>query len=371
MSGASAIGSIPRTMTAVVYRGANDLRVEQAPVPRIRSDELLVRVGVCGVCPTDIKKILHGTVPPPRVFGHETAGVIVRVGARVRGFSVGERVAIHHHVPCQRCHACRHGAFAQCDTYKRTGVTAGFTPAGGGYAEYVRVMPFVLPGVVRIPARNSLVEGAMLEPVNTVLKAVRRLTLQPGDHVLVVGQGPIGLLFTRLLTLQGTKVGATDMLPERLSYSRTFGASRTWRGGAPEFTRELATWTAGRGVDAAVITVPVERLVCEALCWVRGGGQILAFANTKRGALAEIDLAAICVDEKDLIGSYSSDITLQSEAGRLVFSRRVDVRGLVTHQFPLVETATAVALAAHPGPGSLKVFVNHGLELPVAPARRS
>jgi L-iditol 2-dehydrogenase len=128
------------------------------------------------------QKIHYGTVPPPRVFGHETAGVIVKVGghSRARGFRVGDRVALHHHVPCLRCHYCRHRAFAQCAGYKRTGITAGFEPAGGGYAEYVRVMPFVLPGVVKIPPRNTFEEGAMLEPVNTVLKAVKRLALLRG-----------------------------------------------------------------------------------------------------------------------------------------------------------------------------------------------
>ena len=202
---------IPHTMQAVVYRGTNDLQLETVPVPRIGPQDLLVRVAACGVCPTDIKKIQYGTLPPPRVFGHETAGTIVRAGARVRGFKVGERVALHHHVPCLKCHACRHRAFAQCAQYKRTGITAGFEPAGGGYAEYVRVMPFVLPGVVKIPARNTFLEGAMLEPVNTVLKGVTRLTLRRGDTVLVAGQGPIGLMFTRVLALRGMRVIATDL----------------------------------------------------------------------------------------------------------------------------------------------------------------
>src|SRR5580704_17339291 len=203
---------MPKSMSAVVYRGVKDLRVETLPVPKISSSELLVKVAACGVCPTDIKKIHYGTVPPPRVFGHETAGTIVRVGARVKNFHIGDRVALHHHIPCMKCHACRHRAFAQCPQYKRTGITAGFEPAGGGYAEYVRVMSFVLPGVVKIPARNTFAEGAMQEPVNTVLKAVRRLNLLRGDTVLVAGQGPIGLLFTRLLALAKVKVVATDLL---------------------------------------------------------------------------------------------------------------------------------------------------------------
>src|SRR5438477_12652604 len=214
-------------MRAVVYRGVNDLSVETVPVPRIQSDELLVKVAACGVCPTDIKKIQYGIVPPPRIFGHETAGTITQVGARLRGFRVGERVALHHHVPCLDCHACRHRAFAQCAQYKHTGITAGFEPAGGGYAEYVRVMSFVLPGVVKIPRRNSLLEGAMLEPVNTVLKAINRLALLKGDTVLVAGQGPIGLIFTRLLALRGMKVVATDLLESRLRVALEFGAIQT------------------------------------------------------------------------------------------------------------------------------------------------
>ena len=215
-------------MRAVVYHGSNDLRLETLPVPRIGSGDLLVKVEACGVCPTDIKKIQYGTVPPPRIFGHETAGTIMRVGARVRGFKVGDRVALHHHVPCLKCHFCRHRAFAQCAQYKRTGITAGFEPAGGGYAEYVRVMSFVLPGVVKIPPRNSFEEGAMLEPVNTVLKAVRRLSLLRGDIVLVAGQGPIGLMFTRLLRLEGMRVIATDLIESRLEPARQFGADWTF-----------------------------------------------------------------------------------------------------------------------------------------------
>jgi L-iditol 2-dehydrogenase len=383
---------IPKTMKAVVYRGANDLRLETVPVPRIRPDELLVRVAVCGVCPTDIKKIDYGTVPPPRIFGHETAGTIVRTGARVRRFKVGERVALHHHVPCLECHACRHHAFAQCAQYKRTGITAGFEPAGGGYAEYVRVMSFVLPGVVRIPARNSFLEGAMLEPVNTVLKAVKRLALLRGDTVLVAGQGPIGLMFTRLLALQGMKVIATDLLQTRLDLAREFGAAATSKvqsrqtavqslksnvqsreaGDGSQNAEVSATQHATRNTqhasrppapaprppfDAAVIAVPSDAVVREAQALVRGGGQVLLFAHTRRGEQTALDLATVCVDEKDLIGSYSSDFRLQEEVARLVFSGKLDARRLITHQFPLAQTAAAIELAAHPTADSLKVVV--------------
>ncbi len=362
---------MPKTMRAVVYRGANDLRVEEVAVPALRAGELLVRVAVCGVCPTDIKKIHYGTVPPPRIFGHETAGTVVRVGAGVRQFSPGQRVALHHHVPCLKCHACRHRAYAQCAQYKRTGITAGFEPAGGGYAEYVRVMPFVLPGVVRIPARNSFLEGAMLEPVNTVLKAVRKLTLLKGDTVLVAGQGPIGLMFTRLLALTGMNVLATDLLAKRLALAREFGAQWCHQVEVPnpeasreELTALVARVTRSRGLDAAVIAVPSDQVMRQAQGLLRGGGQVMLFSHTRRGANAEVDLATVCVDEKDLLGSYSADFDLQAEVARLVFSRKLDVRRLITHEFPLEQTAAAVALAARPTPESLKVVVRSSPSLP-------
>ncbi len=375
-------------MRAAVYRGPNDLQIETVPVPKIRLGELLVKVAVCGVCPTDIKKIHHGTVPPPRIFGHETSGTIVAIGGsrskleiQSSELRIGDRVALHHHVPCMACHACRHRAFAQCETYKRTGITAGFEPAGGGFAEYVRVMPFVLPGVVKIPPRNTFEEGAMLEPVNTVLKAVKRLALLAGDTVLVAGQGPIGLMFTRILQLSGMNVLATDLLPSRLELARQFGAK--WAVKPEEVSgfefRLLSQWRektfrketkskerrlAGGGrrlhrsyIDAAVLAVPSDAALKQAMEVVRGAGQILLFAHTKRGALTEVDLASVCVDEKDLIGSYSADFTLQKEVAKLVFSRKLDVRPLISHRFQLSETAAAVNLAAHPTPESLKVVV--------------
>jgi L-iditol 2-dehydrogenase len=371
------VSAIPKTMRAVVYRGVNDLRLETVPVPRIGPNELLVKVAVCGVCPTDIKKIHYGTVPPPRIFGHETAGTIVKIGSRNSSLvtrhsslKVGDRVALHHHIPCMKCHFCRHRSFAQCETYKRTGITAGFEPAGGGYAEYVRVMDFVLPGVVKIPARNSFEEGAMLEPVNTVLKAVKRLNLLRGDRVLVAGQGPIGLMFTKILQLRGINVLATDLLESRLKLAGQFGAERA------VLASQLSTLNPQ--LDCAIIAVPSDAAVTQALQLVRGGGQILLFAHTKRAEVRSqnsevrsknppfalqpsafsLDLASICLDEKDLIGSYSSDFTLQDEVARLVFSRRLDVRKLITHRFPLDQTSDAIALAARPTPDSLKILVS-------------
>jgi L-iditol 2-dehydrogenase len=397
---------IPKSMRAIVYRGIDDLRLETVPVPEIGDGELLVKVAVCGVCPTDIKKIHYGLLPPPRIYGHETAGTIVNIGGgrtslAVRSPSapkfvlkIGDRVALHHHVPCMVCHFCRHRAFAQCLTNKRTGITAGFEPAGGGYAEYVRVMPFVLPGVVKIPSRITFEEAAMFEPLNTVLKAVNRLNVLPGDRVLVAGQGPIGLMFTKLLKLRGVHVLATDLLESRLKLAMRFGAKWAVNANTPDgglavpenfFPKQSrareSSVNRSTPFDAAVIAVPSDAAVQQALQLVRGGGQVMLFAHTRRAGKGEssssssssssstisnnhdlfsLDLASICVDEKDLMGSYAADFTIQNEVGRLIFSRQFDMRKLITHRFPLEKASEAVALAARPTEDSLKVVVTVG-----------
>ena len=224
----------------------------------------------------------------------------------------------------------------------------------------------------------------MLEPVNTVLKAVKRLAFLPGDAVLVAGQGPIGLMFTRLLALRGMAVIATDLLPTRLRLAAEFGATQSFlaspvhasanqpaanghndRKGLAKLVERM---TRGRGLDAAVIAVPSAAVVHQAQALVRGGGQVLLFSHTKRGDKTGVDLATICVDEKDLIGSYSADFTLQTEVARLIFTGKLDVSRLITHQFPLAQTAAAVDLAARPTAQSLKILVNHSCEVLVTKA---
>src|ERR1035437_4102254 len=187
---------VPATMQAVVYRGVNDMRVETVSVPAIGPGELLVKVATCGICGTDLKKIHTGSHSAPRIFGHEMAGTIVQVGEGVTRFQVGERGVVFHHVPCGEGYYCRKQTPAQCPLYNKVGVTAGFEPSGGGFAEYIRVMDWIVAsrGVVRIPEGVPFEQAAFVEPVNTVLKCVQILDLAPDDTVLVIGQGPIGLM---------------------------------------------------------------------------------------------------------------------------------------------------------------------------------
>src|SRR5260370_7192727 len=130
-------------MIEAVYRAVNDVRLETVPVPAIGAGELLVRVHTCGVCGTDLKKIATGSHSAPRIFGHETSGIVAAVGARVRDFQPGDRVAVFHHIPCRECYYCQHKTFAQCETYNKSASTPRFAPSDYCFAQYVRVMDWI------------------------------------------------------------------------------------------------------------------------------------------------------------------------------------------------------------------------------------
>ncbi len=191
-TGTAVLGKIPATMRAAVYHGKDDVRLETVPVPAIGRGELLIRVHTCGICGTDLKKISTGSHSAPRIFGHETSGMIVAVGEGITNYSLGERVMVFHHIPCRSCFYCNRKVFAQCPVYKKVGVTAGYEPSGGGFAEYVRVMDWIVQrgGVVRIPQQVSYEQAAFIEPVNTCQKGIETLRLEAGETVLVIGQDP-------------------------------------------------------------------------------------------------------------------------------------------------------------------------------------
>jgi L-iditol 2-dehydrogenase len=351
---------VPSTMKAAVYRGINDVRIETVPVPEIGDDEVLIRVHTCGICGTDLKKISTGSHSAPRIFGHETSGTVAWVGSHVRNFQVGDRVMAFHHIPCGSCYYCRHKVFAQCPVYKKVGCTAGFEPSGGGFAEYVRAMDWIVRrGVVSIPDHISFEQAAFIEPVNTCLKAIETLQIRPGEIVLVIGQGPIGIILAVLARRAGARVVASDLYEQRLTISNSYGIEETIdanRGDVVDCIRQL---TENRGADAVILAVGGNNLIRTAINAARFGGRVMLFAQTVRSEAA-IDPAAICVDEKTLLGSYSASVDLQDETVNFVLNEEMDLTRLISHRFSLLDGVEALALAANPKPDSMKIVIQPG-----------
>lgn len=354
-------GAIPPIMRAAVYRGVNDVRLEEVPVPAIGAGELLIKVHTCGICGTDLKKIATGSHSAPRIFGHETTGVVVAAGTDAQAFKIGDRVMVFHHIPCRDCYYCKHRVFAQCPTYKKVGATAGYEPSGGGFAEYVRVMDWIVSrgGVVRIPDGVSFEQASFIEPVNTCMKGVETMRLVPGETVLVIGQGPIGIILSVLARRCGARVITSDLYPQRLTIAQTFGLNENIDASTFDTVSKIKQMTEGRGADAVILAVAGNGLIRPAMEATRPGGRVLLFAQTQHGE-ATIDPAGVCVDEKSLLGSYSASIDLQDESARFVLGREMDLERLISHRFPLTGSIDALHLAAHPKPDSMKVVIQPG-----------
>ncbi len=348
----------PATMQAAVYTGESTIAVQSVPTPQVGPGELLIRVESCGICHTDLKKIEHNLLTPPRIYGHETAGVVAAVGPGVREFSEGDRVIVFHHIPCLKCFYCRHKLYAQCPVYKKVGVTAGFEPAGGGFSQYVRAMDWIVrQGVEKIPDGVSFDRACFVEPVNTCLKGVVQLDPQADDVVVILGQGPIGLLFTMLVKRSGATMVATDSMPYRREQALRFGAAAAFDPSDPNLLERILEMTGGRGADLVIVAASAQGIVHQAVRYSRPGSRILLFAQTSHKERIEVSGADICVGERVIFGSYSASVDLQTVSADLVFSGDLPVEEIVSHRFPLGEIRAGIDLALHPEPKSLKIIV--------------
>jgi L-iditol 2-dehydrogenase len=346
----TAATDLPVNMRAAVYRGDSVVSVDEVSTPQIGPGEILIRVEACGVCHTDLKKIEYNLLSPPRIYGHETAGVVAAVGPAVTKYQPGDRVIVFHHIPCGTCFYCQRKLYAQCPVYKKVGVTAGFEPAGGGFAQYVKAMDWIVErGVEKIPEGVPFETAAFVEPVNTCLKAVEQCDPRTGDVVLVQGQGPIGLLFTMLLKLRGCTIVTTDTIPLRLDLSKQCGAHFALDPRAEDVAARLKDLTDGRGADMVFVATNVPGLVEEAIRSTRPGAKIMLFAQTSDKERIELSGASICVGERALLGSYSASVDLQAESADLVFSGKLPVHLLISHRVPLDKIGFAFRLATHPG----------------------
>lgn len=345
-------------MRAAVYRGTPRLEVEEIERPEPGASEILVRVEVCGVCGTDVKKIDKGLVKPPRVFGHEIAGVVAGLGHGVRRFKEGDRVVVHHHIPCLQCFYCERKLYAQCPVYKENGTTAGFEPSGGGFAEYLKAAPHIVErGAIPIPARVKSEVACLVEPVNTCLKAVDQARVQPGETVLVVGQGPIGSMLMQLARVRGARVLASDLSRVRLDLARSLGAETfdATLGPVDEWVRER---TSGRGADVVLLAATGQAAFDAAVEAARPGGRIVPFSATSRGETYRVDLGLLAAAEKQIVSVYSASVDVQAEAAELVFTEGVKLEPLLTDFFPLARVNEAIDLFRRPVATTLKIAID-------------
>jgi len=345
-------------MKAAVFRGVNDVRCEEVPIPEIGPDEVLVRIHAVGLCQSDIKKFLHPIYEPPRIFGHEMAGVIDAVGPEVERWRPGDRVAVHHHIPCLQCRYCANENFSMCRTFKELATTAGFEPSGGGYAQCVAVPGHIVRhGIIPVPDGVSFEEATFIEPVNCCLKAIQRAGIRAGERVLVIGAGPVGLHFVQLLKHTDAVTIVSELMESRRQKALEFGAEAAFDPRAEGADRSVRDQTDGLGADAVILAVPSAPATEFAFQSVRKGGRILFFAEFAEDVSIPLRPNFLYQNEVTLLGSYSSSYRILDLAADLVLGRRIDVRPLITTKLPLERISEAIKLAVSPTDQTLKVIL--------------
>jgi L-iditol 2-dehydrogenase len=327
--------------------------LEERPEPRAGPGEVTVRLAACGICGTDLEK-LRGNYRTAGILGHEPVGRIAAVGSGVAGLTEGDRVFVHHHVPCLACDVCRRGDTTFCPTYSSTNLDPG------GFAELFRASAdHVAKGaVLPLAPRVDWPTGALLEPAGCALTALRKVGLPAEASVLVLGLGPVGLLYARLVKVLGASwVGGTEISALRRSAAERGGIDAAVDPRDPEAVRELVRKaTGGRGVDLAVAASGHPSVARTAVEQVRRGGTVNLFGLPEAGSRLDVDLQQLYLRGVRVVPSYATTEPEIREVHRLVAEGRLRIADLVSHHRPLSEIVEAFRLAGRPEE-ALKVVV--------------
>jgi L-iditol 2-dehydrogenase len=337
-------------MRTAVYYSNSDIRVEERPVPKIGSGEILVRVMASGICGSDVME-WYRIKKAPLVLGHEIAGEIVEVGEGVTRYRPGEKVFVSHHIPCNTCHYCLRGHHTACETLH----TTNFDP--GGFAEYLRVPRLnVDRGVFVLPDEVSFDAGVFIEPLACVVRGQRVAELQPGQTVLILGSGISGMLHLLLAASLGAgRIIMTDVSPFRLEMARQLGADAVYEAGEdiPERLREV---NEGRLADHVIVCTGALSAFKQAMKSVDRGGTVMCFATTEPGVELSVPLNEFWRNEIRLMPSYGNSPLDAVVAIELIRSRRVPVEKMITHRLPLDQAGLGFSLVAEGG-NSMKVII--------------
>lgn len=337
-------------MKTAVYYANDDVRIEESPVPTIGPGEVLLKIHASGVCGSDVME-WYRRAKAPLVLGHEIAGTVEEIGAGVTNVSVGDRVVVTHHVPCNTCRACLTGHFSACDTLRSTKLDPG------GFCEFARVPPIQVDrGLVRIPDGIDFDRASFVEPLACVVHGMNRVGMRPGDTVLVIGSGITGLLFVALARALGAgRIIATDVVESRLAAAKRFGAEVALDAGqdVPARVREEND---GRGADVVAICTAFPTAIRQGLDSVGRGAGVLFFAITEPGVEVPLPLFELWRDDVTLTTAYAGAPRDLMTAMDLIRADRIPVEEMITHRLPLEEAAQGFRLVAE-GRDSIKVIL--------------
>jgi L-iditol 2-dehydrogenase len=341
-------------MKVAVLHSFTDIRIEDWRIPEVERGEALVQMKACGICSGDVMP-WYIEKKAPLVLGHEPAGKIVALGDGVKGFDVGDMVFMHHHAPCMKCPQCKKGNHVLCETWRRSRIVPG------GLAEYVKIPAHNLAtDTLVLPKKVGYLGGTLVEPLACVVKGIKRMTIEPGDRVLVIGLGVMGILFTILAKHYGaSKVICADMVPYRLAKALDMGATEVVDITEENSKKRLMELTNGEGADKVVVGPGSIPAMAQGISCAGPGATVLFFTPTPPAETLKINPNQLNYNEITIVQSYSCGPEDTKEALSILARGIIPFRKIITHQFPLSEAAEAFRLTAK-AKESLKVVVTFG-----------
>ena len=343
------------TMKAAFVKDSSSVVVEDVEKPILGTGDVLVKMHACGICGSDLEKVFGKYSQPSTRLGHEPSGTIEKVGENVTDFKKGDRVFVHHHVPCYSCHFCLHGNETMCEKYSETNLS----PCG--LAE-----EFIVPqwnvnhgGILKIPDSMSFEEAAMIEPLACCIRAWDKFSFQKGDSTAIFGVGATGMMHVMLsIVHEFDKIFCIDVNEFRLEFAKKFNITDAIKSSVPDIKQKILDQTDNRGVDVAIVATGSLQALSSAIDLVRKGGTVVMFGVPSKGAMINLNMSGIYSKEITMISSYAASDSDTKAALELIQSSKIDVKKLITHRYNIKDSPKAFEHAHH-GVDSMKIIITN------------
>ena len=342
-------------MKAAFVKESSKVVVEDVKQPELGSGDILVKMSACGICGSDLEKVYGKYSQPSNRLGHEPSGIISEIGNNVTDFKKGDRVFVHHHVPCYSCHFCLHGNETMCKKYSETNLS----PCGLAEQFIVHEWNVNHGGVLKIPDSMSFDEAAMIEPLACCIRAWDKLSFKKGDSAAIFGVGATGMMHVMLSHVhEFEKIFCIDVNDFRLDFSKQFDITEAIKSTDPELQNKVSSQTENRGVDVAIVATGNLQAFSSAIDLVRKGGTIILFGVPSSGATLNLDMSKVYSKEITIFTSYAASDTDTKSALELIDSSKIDVKKLITHRYQIDDAPKAFE-HAHNGSDSMKIIITN------------
>jgi L-iditol 2-dehydrogenase len=341
-------------MKAVFIRSKNKVAVDDISIPNLGDQDVLVKMRACGLCGSDLEKVYGDYAMSSSRLGHEPTGYIIDVGKSVKGFSVGDRVFVHHHVSCNACHYCWHGDFTMCNMYQKSCIE----PCGLSEQILVPGLNILRGGLVKLPGNVTFDEASLIEPLACCIRGMAKCKFQKGDDIAILGAGPAGLMLVILAKLIGAgKIMVLDINQFRLDFAkRNFDVDTYNIAREKDIIKKIRNITDCRGVDTTIVATGSSKAILQSFDLTRKGGNVLLFGVPTEGTVVLCDISKVYSNELSIIPSYASSEIEINQAIRLISSKRIKISSLITHRFDIANADKGIK-CAYKAKDAMKVII--------------